>query len=114
MKGPNLSEQLAEHLENRERHGFAQQVDAEASTAERERIERGVIALLEGWRKWYSEDLFRPWTIKEAQTVHAEFPNAVDRISAESARSTIDHIIADIKAGKHLDADESLAQQESG
>lgn len=60
-----------------------------------------LIALLLNWRKWYSEDLFTPWTIEEAQRVHDAFPGAVDRISAESARGTIDHIITDIRAGKH-------------
>jgi|ERR1051326_1159274 len=102
MKGPTLDEQFADHLENRELHKVAQRIDKEAADAERERVEQGVIALLQNWRKWYSEDLFAPWTIKEAQIVHAEFPGAVDRISADSARGTIDNIIEDIKAGKHL------------
>lgn len=38
MKGTSLSEQYADHLENRERHDFVRQVDAEAKTAERERF----------------------------------------------------------------------------
>lgn len=71
-----------------------------ASPAPKEEDE-GLIALLLNWRKWYNEDLFSPWTIEEAQRVHEQFPGAVDRISADSVRGTIDNIIEDIRAGKH-------------
>lgn len=78
-----------------------------AAPTERTRVEgeppdEGLITLLMEWRKWYSEDLFSPWTTEEAQAIHAEFPGAVDRVSADSARGTIDNVIADIRAGKHL------------
>lgn len=78
-----------------------ERVGAAATAAPQQSDDEQLIALLLDWRKWYSEDLFTPWTIEEAQRVHNEFPGAVDRISAESARGTIDHIIEDIRAGKH-------------
>lgn len=90
-------------------------IDAAAATAApvEQSDDEQLIALLLDWRKWYSEDLFTPWTVGEARRVHDEFPGAVDRISAESARVTIDHIIEDIRVGKHritTDADNEEAR----
>lgn len=38
MKGPSISEQFDEHLENKERHAFAKQVDQEARDDTRQTI----------------------------------------------------------------------------
>lgn len=38
MKGPSISEQLRDHLENKERHDFAKQVDREAREDSRQTI----------------------------------------------------------------------------
>lgn len=63
-------------------------------------VEQRAVDLLLSWRKWYNEEMFTPWTVEEANLVHAQFPNAVDRISADSARGTIDNILSDIRAGR--------------
>lgn len=60
-----------------------------------------LIQFLQQRRKYYDEEIFRPWTIEEGCEVHAAFPNAVDRIAADSARRIIDTVISDIEAGKH-------------
>lgn len=59
------------------------------------------IRLLRERREWYSEDMFRPWAPEEAKAVHTTFPDAVDRIAAESRRHLIDALIADVTAEKH-------------
>lgn len=85
MKGPSLSEQLSDHLENRERHDFARQVDTEAADAERQRFEPLVKAAqkavnLMGYLHWNSDPVGR----KDKAEVYRELSDALALANKES------------------------------
>lgn len=63
----------------------------------RKELVDAVIQLLLERSKWYSEEIFTPWTVAEAKLIHTQFPGAVDRIAADTARSLIDNITKDIQ-----------------
>lgn len=56
------------------------------------------IQALRDFRKWYDEKMFPEITIEETNAVHQQFKGMVDRISASSARGTIDTLVEQLEA----------------
>lgn len=76
MKGPSLSEQLADHLENKERHDFAKQVDREARDDSRQKINELAAALKE------AKETIKIWHGPDAWEIYDQHSPEMRRLNA--------------------------------